>query len=231
MAKRKQPTKRTVPQWHGTTVAFDGRYIASDTMVSLMNNFKVDAYRKLLPVRINHDTGIVYSICGAAAFFEPFIEWHLRGGDVDEHRKLFEPDNDDYGFTGIALIVRDQAPKMEKPKKKGGKAKLIAQPPKISIEEYNSALSFRLMLQPPIAMGSGMDAALAIMTAGGSADQAVTMAAKIDSGTGGTIEVFDTWEWKWVRECPTVANRETLEYAARYARIDHPCIRGYHEAT
>lgn len=226
MAKRNQPTKRSLPQWQGTTIAFDGRYIAADTMISLMNTFEVDAFRKIHPVRLTPDTGVVYTICGAAAFFEPFIEWHLKGGSVEEHRHLFEPDNDDYGFQGAAIVVRDQPAKTTR---KGGKAKQIAQPPKINVEQYNSGLSFRLMVRAPFAMGSGQDAALAILASGGNADQAVSVAAKIDNGTGGTIEVFDTWNWKWVRECKTVANKAALEYASRYGALPvfaHPCLRG-----
>lgn len=47
-----------------------------------------------------------------------------------------------------------------------------------------------LEVAPPIATGSGMEFAIGAMEAGASAEEAVRIAAKRDTGTGGTITVL-----------------------------------------
>ena len=179
--------------WSGTTIAYDGRYVASDTAITCGEYTRPTALRKIHPVELG-DRRILVGMAGTSALFEPFIRWYLSGANAKLHRELFTPHNSNGdGFCGWAIICDP-------------KGKI---PPQV--EEYNSGMPFRVIIPVPGTIGAGQDIAQALLLDGADAETAVRHAAHVDNSTAGAIEVFDLLEWVWIKQCKKLANLRQLK--------------------
>lgn len=179
-------------QWHGTTIAFDGVVLASDTAITAGNYTRHDALRKIHPVEVD-DKRYIFALAGVVAHFEPFIRWYLSGASFTMHRELFAPHierNEGYIAWAIVCDPKNRIPPQ--------------------VEEYNSSMPFRVMVRTPCAIGAGQEIAHANLLKGADPVTAVELASLVDRSTGGTVEAFDVHDWKWINQSRRVANLRQL---------------------
>lgn len=68
------------------------------------------------------------------------------------------------------------------------------------VSDPSGLWKYKMRLDNPAAIGSGAQFALAAMFLGESASDAVTLASKLDSATGGRIRIFSIQEWGALHE-------------------------------
>lgn len=172
-----------------TTIAFDGRYMAAD---NLCTGTDLSAFfQKLLAYK--DDNGVQYCIGGAgtAAHIPRFVGWYLmtHGADGDAFSSLAP-------LNGVILVARYDP---------------LAR--KMSLCEISE--DGIIYLPTPFgAIGSGGGYAAASMLTGGNAATAVSVASKLDTGTGSTLIVYDVIEGAWVKKPPKKASEATLAMVA-----------------
>lgn len=111
--------------------------------------------------KIRVSGGRIYALSGLAAMLEPLIKWHAEGADPGTVPKAT-------GDNSWSMIVLEH-----------GKPLTLFTSGCQYPDEYSEGYFF--------AIGSGQDYALGAMHAGKSAREAVEIAAKIDTSTGGEI--------------------------------------------
>lgn len=111
--------------------------------------------------------GRIYAFTGLFALFPILVEWHAAGADPSETPEV----RDEGGWT--LIVIESVGPvKMY--------TRSVPYPEAIDADKF--------------AVGSGQDYALGALHAGLSAKDAVEIAAKIDTNTGGEIIVLDIHE-------------------------------------
>jgi len=145
-----------------TVIAWDGRYIASDSQSEYGG--LIGSCRKLWR-GVDQDPGAVVGIVGAYRSSKLIADWFAQGGRVDSFPKLLEADND-----RTAVIVVDSTLKV---------ATFEGNP--CPIEEELSIYGW----------GSGGEVAVGAMEFGASAMQACAIACRRMSGCGGDILYYD----------------------------------------
>lgn len=164
-----------------TTVAFDGRYLASDGRATAGDGFIVGREeQKIYPLKITlggKKRQVVVGISGNAITINSFIRYLERGGDMldsEEGFSLFgthpDPEN---ASIGVVMVSRD------------GEVNLISEELVPFAAEY------------PLCAGSGTPFATTAMSCGMNAVQAVYKAMEFDAYSGGKVRVFDTETWDW----------------------------------
>lgn len=153
-----------------TTIAFDGRYLAADSLCTT-NETRFSFVKK-----INCINDKVVASCGGETAAALFL------------RLLKELDKDDFILD---LSVAD--------KEKAFNAILITQEKNILYYCDFSGQPINVNLYEGLfANGTGREFALGAMAAGKSAKEAVEIAIKFDINSGGDVTVFDTQEWCFV---------------------------------
>lgn len=165
-----------------TTVAFDGRYLASDGRATSGDGFIVGREeQKIFPLTINlggEQREVVVGISGNAITINSFIRYLQNGGDMfdpEEEFSLFGTHPDPQNASiGVLMVSRD------------GQVDLISEELVPFAAEY------------PLACGSGTPFATTAMSCGMNAVQAVYKAMEFDAYSGGKTRAFDTEAWDWV---------------------------------
>lgn len=81
-----------------TTIAWDGRYVAADTM-GLMGDVK----NRLPVTKLKTRGNLVYAITGFSAWFDAWIDWHQAGCDPQAAPVFKGNGGDDGNFVVFAL--------------------------------------------------------------------------------------------------------------------------------
>lgn len=68
-----------------TIIAFDGKILASDTLM-VSNNYKFFDKESKIVIRDN----IVYAHAGTCCLFKPMVQWYESGRDADKYPKIGE---------------------------------------------------------------------------------------------------------------------------------------------
>lgn len=148
-----------------TTIAFSGTQLASDSLSIDYGNLCQAPVKKLF-----HRGRYVFGMAGCHAFIEPCIQWVLDGADASAFP--FKEPEGDRDYT-VNMIVYDT---------ETGICKCYAPLPKVP---------YGYEIQPPYAIGSGMDFALAAMALGKTAEEAIEVASRFDPNSGGPVQVID----------------------------------------
>lgn len=178
-----------------TTIAFDGRYVAADTLVTMGNTIVPgNPIRKIFPVEIANGTKkpnrLIYCFCGSLALFPAAVHWHAAGADPSRQPLPLD--------EGISFVVID--------------ARNINRP---RVYEYTGmGHGHGLCLNAPVTFGSGNEIAQTVLNLGHDAMVAVEHAAVMDIYSSLPIEAFDVKKWVWVKRArPAPANSDDLRAA------------------
>lgn len=144
-----------------TTIATDGRTVAADGM-SCVGDEIIDLEAQKIIVK----HGRVYAITGSHPLGMAAIDWHMAGATPGSQPGAG-------GDIEWSLIVIE------------GTA------PIRSVTKYTSAVPYPDAYPIPQAFGSGCEYAMGALLHGASPLEAVEIAARLNSKTGGTIEVVD----------------------------------------
>lgn len=161
-----------------TTIAFDGRYLAADTYVWQGDSVTAEV-AKIKIGAIGGAKGLreyVVASCGHPAALHQFIRDY---NSVDYPMRPEMPTGEGTRFDAI-VIFRDG-----------------------EILFYDEVYRYPDEATPfsgTIALGSGGDFAKGAMVAGAHAQQAVKIAIGCHAHSGGSVNVFDTKEWKFISE-------------------------------
>lgn len=152
-----------------TTIAFDGRILATDTLVT---GFHKSAEACKIFFGIDESDGEMLALagCGAYAAMAPAFAWFIHDGKPENY-----PQND-LRLTAIK-VKRGEAPVC------------------ILVEGTGR----RLIVPPPHVDGSGGETAMGAMLAGKNAAEAVAIAGQVDPGTGGPTLAIDMIKGEWLR--------------------------------
>lgn len=108
--------------------------------------------------------GVIYATTGFWGLLPAWIDWHLAGANPKETPVHGHTDND----VGSFVVIMD------------GRRFVYSMIIPYPIEEF-----------PPVAFGSGQEFAMGAMLAGADARRAAEIAANVDAGCGGPIQVID----------------------------------------
>lgn len=170
-----------------TIIAFDGRLVSTDTLMTVSYTEFAASYRKMLPIQKNGKGKIhVMTFTGLTKFAAPMFDWYMKGA------KGSVPMDDDDG----ALLVFIEG---------GGAIK------------FSHKGDMALPVPVPYAVGTGDDHAYALMVAAGfSAEKAVESACKHCAGCGTPVETFDLGTGRWLNSIGAKAcNHDQLRDLAR----------------
>ena len=81
-----------------TTIAWDGRYLAADSMATMGNYTSPKAVQK-----IRQEGNTLYAIVGFSAWFDAWIAWHKAGADP----KALPVTTIPAGCTGNFIVIKD----------------------------------------------------------------------------------------------------------------------------
>lgn len=144
-----------------TTIAYRDGIMAADTLISDEGSGLRRGYHQKI---FRLDDGSIIGCCGSSAAIQRFKNWALAGADM-ANKPIFTVD---HGFG--CIWVR----------------------PDGTVSCWHSEMMEPQHTIPPawgMAMGSGNEVAVGAMAAGADPMRAVEIAAMIDTGTGGSIQV------------------------------------------
>lgn len=165
-----------------TTVAFDGRYLASDGRACTSQGMIVGREeQKIYPMKVVLDgepTDVVLGISGCVTTISSLLRWLERGGDLlnnEERFSLFDLNPDpEAASIGIIMVV------------KGGDTFLVSE----ELSPFEA--------ETPLGAGSGTPFCVTAMSCGMNAVQSVYKSIEFDSNSGGKVRAFDTEAWAWI---------------------------------
>jgi ATP-dependent protease HslVU (ClpYQ) peptidase subunit len=144
-----------------TVIAWDGRYVAADSLVCYGSTRGAGPVKK-----IRTTAKAAYALTGHGALFDPMIEWIENGAKPDDKPSC----GDNYSDTLILQFL-------------DGKC-----------YGYRVSLPYPDELIAPDAWGAGADFAIGAMEAGKNAAEAVEIAIRRETYTGGPVEFIDLHE-------------------------------------
>lgn len=145
-----------------TTIIVTQDFIAGDGLAR--NGHDRTLSRSVSKVRTQ--AGRVYALSGSAAIFDPLIDWHSTGADVEKVPKC----SDQISWSLVALN------------------------PDGTLDLYTKDAPYADRNELPFALGSGGDYALGAIAAGADVRRAIEIAALYDTNTGGDIQVVNIAE-------------------------------------
>lgn len=145
-----------------STLAFDGRFMATDTQGTGAFVHYDCKKLKIIPASDHCPLSIV-AACGIESLHQLMWEW-IADGMPDDRRPSRVPD----GNT-IGMVWQDSDPEF------------------FYVDEHGYACP----TPPPFSLGSGSAFAMGAMAAGKNAKEAIRIAAHLDENTGGRIEFVD----------------------------------------
>jgi ATP-dependent protease HslVU (ClpYQ) peptidase subunit len=156
-----------------TTVAFDGQFLAADGRATLGNLISAKSTQKIFPLVTRANGVEVKAVLAGAGSYESILllKKHLEGNDLHDCEMIpeFEPGE----MSGLLILETGEAFVLEH--------RLVPMP-----------------TESPVAIGSGTDFAMAAMSLGKSATEAVKVACELDCFSGGRIKTFDIESWGFV---------------------------------
>lgn len=157
-----------------TTIAFDGRFLASDGRATAGGMITNKNTQKIFPIKMSANGLEVNGLLAGAGSFEAIclIKKHLETYDLFDAELIPElgPEYAD------ALVILETG------------------------EVYTLERKLVPMTQEvPCSIGSGSPYAMAAMIAGKSAPAAVEVAKELDCYSGGLVRVFDVLAWDFVQ--------------------------------
>lgn len=152
-----------------TTIAFDGRYFASDSQVS--NAYNKDYSFMKFAVIQNGDILACAGVSGVAAYTARCIHWYMAGAKQEDWPAYEQAD----------MLVAEK--------------NLITGQITVKRFEDDGAM---VLCPPQAATGSGTTYALCAMDVGARADLAVRSTAKFDNATNGNVFCFDLVDEEWL---------------------------------
>lgn len=160
-----------------TTLAFDGRYAATDGRSTCGMTITGKQVKKLFlidGVLEGEQTQFLYMGAGSYAMLMLVKKWLEEGGDVfsKDPEQAF-PQLEPESFEGIIITREGEAFELE--------TSMVSMPVEI-----------------PVGGGSGFPFALTAMHMGQNAVQAVYTATELDCGSGGKITAFDVEAWEFI---------------------------------
>jgi ATP-dependent protease HslVU (ClpYQ) peptidase subunit len=161
-----------------TTIAYDGRVLVSDSQLHHGETMQPAPFRKIhIPEddeywEINGTKVIAFGLVGNPYTLN-FIKDKLREG-VDYKTKFEVPGNEEFE----AILIDEN-----------GLSHMW-----VVINQKNEMVSSVIPMLPPLAIGSGDQFAIAVMSIGKSAHTAVKAAMKLDIFTGGNLQIFEVPE-------------------------------------
>jgi ATP-dependent protease HslVU (ClpYQ) peptidase subunit len=168
-----------------TTIAFDGRYFASDTQMTMGARSDLQKTRKLFP---DYKNKRLFMFCGVLSVYPQLVHWHVvEDADPEKYPKV-----QDNGFTFAVYYATSRL-----------------------LLTYNAdSAGFPLTDKAPFAMGSGADYAITAMLCGSNAAQALKIAGKLDVFSNSSIEVFDAdpKKFKFVKEVRGLTNKQVFPW-------------------
>jgi hypothetical protein len=169
-----------------TTIAFDGRYFASDTQVSLGSMRDLTKIRKLI-VDYTPERETLFAVTGELAILPVLIRWTIVEHCAPE---LYPPMDSNIDFTFIAYHKSERIVRAYSPTSKG----------------------YPIFETAPFAVGSGAAFAFGALSAGQSAEKAVEVAGALDLFSNKHVEVFDTKTFKFVKTVRAAKYRQPLPW-------------------
>lgn len=145
-----------------TTIATDGRFVASDSAM-----FTGTTRSPWSVPKIKQEKDRVFAFSGAIALFEPMVDWYKKGLPKINIPADFKSVKNDQDWGDLWVF-------------EGGQ-----------LFEVSNKYPFKLRLDVPFAMGNGMDHALAILVYGGSVMEAMQVALTLNSQSGGPIHCIE----------------------------------------
>jgi len=182
-----------------TTIVWDGRILAADSLVTA-GSTKCGQQRKLEVFE-----GYGYGFSGNLAYMMPMIRWARIGADPDQW-----PVRGDNDANTLVQII--PGPPGDKP----------------LVKVWEGAIPHSCMIHEPDAWGSGARFALGALAMGATAFEAVAIAKTLDTGTGGDVHFIDTGKvltvqrWQDEREWLEHAPAERRAWGARHAPFAWP---------
>lgn len=158
-----------------TTIAYDGKVLVSDSQLHHGETAQPAPFRKIhIPEEdeyweINGTKVVAFGLVGNPYTLD-FIKDKLREG-VDYKTKFEVPGNEEFE----AIIIDEN-----------GLSHMW-----VVINSKNELVSSVIPMLPPLAIGSGDQFAIAVMSIGKPAHTAVKAAMKLDIHTGGNLQIFE----------------------------------------
>lgn len=169
-----------------TTIAFDGRYFASDTQMTLgMSRRDSQKTRKLFP---DYGNKRLFMFSGALAVYPQLVHWHIvENADPSKY-----PNVQDCSFTFVVYYANTKLLLVYGPESAG----------------------FPLTDKAPFTMGSGSEYAHTALLCGKSAEEAIKITSQLDVYTNSSIEVFDAdpKKFKFVKEVRGLINKKVFPW-------------------
>lgn len=156
-----------------TTIAFDGQYLSADGRATVENLIAAKSTQKIFPLVTQANGVEVKAVLAGAGSYEAIliVKKHLENFDLHDADMIPELQPGD--MSGLLVLETGETFILE--------SKLIPMP-----------------TESPVAIGSGTDFAMAAMTMGKSAPEAVQVACELDCFSGGRIKTFDIESWGFV---------------------------------
>lgn len=155
-----------------TTIAWDGRYIACDGLMTVDDEIAHSEYNKIFQI----DDDIVVAACGEPRRFVRFFETVQEGIKLETVEDLYE--------GGEAFVFRRIPPDG-----------LV-----VGYRQYFDGTTLPNEDITEKALGTGSSYAETAMRLGLCAEEAVLLACEFDVKSGGDVFVFDTEEWAFVED-------------------------------
>jgi len=160
-----------------TTIVWDGKELVSDSQVTTMDTAQLAPFRKIHTPEehefwsINGIKVVAFALAGEASAID-YVKEKLQ---KDITYKTRFDDNNQIMFHAIVIDEKGQSFVWRVSKDK----------------HQNRERTALLPMLPPIAMGSGTDFALGVLSIGRDARTAVKAAIKLDVGSGGALQIFE----------------------------------------
>lgn len=166
-----------------TTIAFDGRYLASDgrmTRGGIIVSEGIKKTRVITAIIRGEEQEVIIGGAGSWNNIYAVIEWMQQNDVFDIDPELQRPVFPDTGENQPGYMDHDVF--------------FITQDTNVyCLDPFCRPAPY----SAPFAEGSGFPFAQTALTLGMSSVEAIRVAMKMDTGTGGQITVFDVEEWKW----------------------------------
>ncbi len=147
-----------------TTIAYDGRFVASDSLLCIGGSKSSESIDKLIPSA----SGKLYSLTGLASVVYPWIEWYEQVGRDQQNGPQLPKVSRDEDNSNFLVFDYEKGWQM-----------------------FSLACPYAIWRKEPWAWGSGADHAITALDARLSVTQAIILAAKRDPHTDDLVKVYD----------------------------------------
>jgi hypothetical protein len=154
-----------------TTIAWDGRFLAADTL-ACSGGYRIPKHADKLAL----GDGWAYGCCGRLVLLQAWVDWHREGA-----RYHHAPARTDGQDAFVAVQRRSSG-----------------HPP--YVEFFTGDMPYPSPVAAPDAWGTGSTYAIGAMLFGAAAPAAVAVAIQADPNSGGVVRYIDTQRDEWIIE-------------------------------